>query len=101
MKIKGIEYSFKEIFDAWLAAKNPSAQQKELAEKRYDICLTCEHRLPLIKTNRWSEICSMCGCPLNKKIFSSNFNSCPLKKWDVSDRGILPETFDKAKNTLI
>jgi len=101
MKINGIEYNYKEIFNSWLSAKNPTKEQKELAEKRYSICSTCEYKKPLIKNNRWSEICLRCGCPLNKKIFSNIYNSCPLKKWGDSDNGLLEPQIEKNNKTII
>lgn len=99
MKISNINY--KEIFDAWLIARNPTPEQKQLAEKRYAICSDCEFRKPLIKNNKWSEICKECGCPLNKKIFTRIYNACPLKKWEESDSQILIKINDKDKNTII
>ena len=32
---------FKEIINAWVIAKNPSDEQKILAEKRYNVCDEC------------------------------------------------------------
>jgi hypothetical protein len=32
---------FKEIINAWVIAKNPTPEQKILAEKRYTICDIC------------------------------------------------------------
>ena len=101
MKINGIEYSYREIFDAWLISKNPTKEQKELADKRYTICSNCELKKPLIKNNRWSELCLGCGCPLNKKIFSTYFNSCPLKKWEECDKEHLEPPTEKKNKTLI
>jgi hypothetical protein len=45
MKINGIKYDYKEIFNAWITARNPSDDEKKLAERRYYIC-------PLLK---WEE----------------------------------------------
>jgi hypothetical protein len=33
----------REIIGSWVISFNPSPEQKELAEKRYEICLGCEH----------------------------------------------------------
>jgi len=30
-------------------------------------------------------VCGECGCPITKKIFSNDFNDCPLKKWEEVD----------------
>lgn len=96
-----IEIDYKEIFDAWLIARKPTPEQKELAQKRYAICLGCEFRKPLIKNNNWSEICTGCGCPLNKKIFTRIYNACPYKKWEKSDMVILQKLSEKETNTII
>ena len=71
---------FKEIATAWIAASNPTPQQKATAEYRISVCNACEHR----KQN--SDIidfhyCGLCGCPLSKKIFASDKISCPENKW--------------------
>ncbi len=101
MKIKGINYDFKEIFDAWLSASRQTELTKSLANSRYDVCIKCEHRRPLIKNNKWSEICNKCGCPLNKKIFSKIYNSCPLKKWEDVDVKYIKNLEDKSNKTII
>ena len=82
----------KEIVRAWFSSFTGSDEQKELALNRLEICNGCEH----IKTNVINVIvCGNCGCPINKKIFSPLYNSCPLKKWEESDknyRDILKDT---------
>lgn len=69
-----------EIGRAWIIAANPTPAQKELAHKRYSICIECSH----YKKSRpitHDEHCGVCLCPLSKKIFSAEFNECPKEKW--------------------
>lgn len=101
MKINGIKYDYKEIFDAWIIARNPTESQKRLAEKRYEICSNCEFKKSIIKKLKWSEFCEQCGCPLNKKIFTTIYNACPLKKWEESDIEFIEKIPDKNKKTII
>ena len=51
----------REIAEAWIAAANPSEEEKEKAEKRIEVCNGCEE-------NKISEVldyhyCGKCGCP--------------------------------------
>lgn len=71
---------FKEIALAWIAAANPTEEQKAIAEYRASICNVCEHR----KQNTTLVdfyYCGICRCPLNKKIFAQTKDSCPENKW--------------------
>jgi hypothetical protein len=72
---------FKEIANAWITAANPTPEEKFIAAHRASICNGCEHR----KQNTTLidfYYCDLCGCPLNKKIFAQDKNSCPKSKWD-------------------
>jgi hypothetical protein len=70
----------KEIFQAWVAAANPTPEQLELATQRTEICDTCEHRSINKIIN--ADVCGLCGCPLNKKVFSpAGPDACPDKRW--------------------
>jgi hypothetical protein len=68
-----------EIATAWIIANNPTPEQKELAEKRYSVCLSCTYRKTRMITH--DEFCGDCGCPLSKKIFSDKFDACTQHKW--------------------
>ena len=85
-----------EIISAWAISYNPNDKQKKLAEDRYSICLECPKKVKAFsKTKIEFEKCEACGCPLRKKIFSNNYNSCPLEKWiDLEN-----EYFDYIKKT--
>jgi hypothetical protein len=76
----------KEIINAWAVSFNPTPEQKELAEKRYEICLGCEHygkSRPVIG----DEYCKKCLCPIQKKVYTQKANdTCPLKKWDAVEK---------------
>lgn len=73
----------REIVTSWFNSFNGTKEQKELALERLEICNGCEH----MKTNSVNIIvCGNCGCPINAKIFSPIYNSCPLKKWEDSDK---------------
>lgn len=70
-----------EIAKAWIAAANPTPKQKAIAEYRISICNTCPHKQYHKHIDMFT--CGLCGCPLNKKIFSplSGEESCPDKRW--------------------
>ena len=93
--------NYKEIFEAWKIASNPTKEQEELALERLNICLGCDKRTEIIKGQKWSAFCSGCGCPINKKVFTKIFNACPLKKWKEVDSKYLTVLETKNKNTLI
>jgi hypothetical protein len=72
-----------EIASAWFSAANPTPEQKEKAKKRLIICQSCEFK----RENETLNIhyCGLCGCPLNKKIFTpvDGRTACPKGKWSV------------------
>lgn len=67
----------KEIIEAWAISVNPTPEQKNRAVIRYTICKNCEHNK--------KEVCSLCGCPLDKKVFSTRKGACDIGKWDKID----------------
>ena len=77
----------RKISKAWFDSYFGSEEQKKLADKRLDICNSCpslrsfEHEY----LGGFPSLCQECGCPIKKKIFSSEFNDCPLKKWEQVD----------------
>lgn len=70
-----------EIAKAWIASYNPTSEQKSIAEYRISVCQKCPN-MGYIKAAD-IHICRLCGCPLNKKIFSPlpGQESCPDKQW--------------------
>jgi dUTPase len=67
-----------EIIEAWSIAKNPTEEQRLLAETRLAICNGCEYK---IEVPEYILVCARCGCPLKKKIFTPSETGCPLSKW--------------------
>ena len=72
-----------EIFQAWVAAANPTPEQYTIANHRSHICDSCEYKTYVKAIN--SFICGKCGCPLSKKVFSPKpgKEACPLAKWEL------------------
>jgi len=81
--------NYKEIFEAWKISLKPTPKQEELAKLRLEVCLGCDYRKEIIKGLKWSALCGECGCPLNKKVFSTTYNACGLKKWNETDSNYL------------
>ena len=67
----------KEIIEAWAISVKPTPEQKNRAVIRYAICKTCEHNK--------KDVCSLCGCPLDKKVFSTRKGACDDGRWDKID----------------
>ncbi len=96
-----LKYKYKEIFTAWVKSMNPTQTEKELAKERLTVCLSCDLRKEVVKGNDWSAFCGKCGCPLNKKVFSNMFNSCPMEKWKDVDSKYLEILEVKKDKTII
>lgn len=87
------------ITDAWITAMNPTNEQKELAEARWNVCIQCtEFRKERDITGE--PFCNDCGCPLKKKIFTREYNECPQKKWKEVDDALFDATHKKKKTFL-
>jgi tRNA(Ile2) C34 agmatinyltransferase TiaS len=78
---------FIKIAKAWIAAYNPTEKQTLIAEERHKICNECPSN---VKSGLWDYKCNECGCPISKKIFSDQFNDCPLGKWESVDSQHFP-----------
>lgn len=92
---------YQEIFNSWKISFNPSPKQEEHAQKRLEICMGCEYRKEVLKKVKWSAYCGDCGCPLNKKVFSTLFNPCTQKKWEEVDLIYMNEVPTKNKKSII
>jgi hypothetical protein len=91
----------KEIITAWSVSMNPTEEQKMLAEKRYEICLGCEHYGEKRKITG-DEYCKKCSCPIQKKVYTQKINNtCPLKKWDEVETAFREEKLKKNKYNII
>ena len=69
-----------EIFKAWQIAYNPERENIALAEKRIEICNSCEFKSAV----PWNT-CTVCGCALKGKIYSPVKGACPKGFWDEVD----------------
>ena len=70
----------KEILLSYMTAMNPTEEQKEVAEKRLEICATCEFWVK----GAVRDYCSVCGCTTSAKVFSPvGSSACPEKKWTI------------------
>ena len=71
-----------EIAKSWIAAANPTSEQKQIAEYRASVCDTCPHKKYQSQFSMYT--CGLCGCPLSKKIFSPlpGKQACPDKRWE-------------------
>ena len=72
---------FKQIIKAWRISYNPTPDQVKLAHTRGRICDECDSKIMPLNI----PLCKECGCPIGKKIFTDEFNPCPLNKWKDSD----------------
>jgi hypothetical protein len=90
---------FKLILEAWLIANDPTPEQIELSEKRAKICETCEYRKEIIKKIKVANLCTKCGCPITKKVFTNTYNPCPMEKWKETDLDYFKD--QKHKKTLL
>ena len=90
----------KEIMSAWAISFNPTSEQKELAEKRYEICLGCEYygkSRPVLG----DEYCKKCLCPIQKKVFTEKTQkACPLNKWSHIDSIYMDTINNKSKSII-
>lgn len=81
-----MKLDFKEIANAWYNTIKHTPEQKELADKRLEICLACPSKKEILEGKQWSFVCGECGCPLKAKIYTKSTylikdGSCPLEKW--------------------
>jgi hypothetical protein len=91
----------REIMGAWRISFNPTEEQKELAENRYAICLTCD-QYGKARPVTGDEYCKKCLCPIQKKVYTEKLNdSCPLNKWDEIEKRFRKEKLKKNKYNII
>jgi len=91
--------NIKEIVTAWGSKINPSPELKELAEKRLEICDSCESK-DYVKVDKFYR-CKECGCPLAGKSFSRKDHACPKNKWVDVENEYIKKALIKKKTTLI
>ena len=95
-----MKFNFIEIVNAWITAANPTELEAELAKERLDICMGCDFRKEIIHNKQWSAICGGCGCPIQKKIFTDQFDSCPEKKWNILEEKYKSMLKEKRKSII-
>lgn len=81
-----MKLNVEEIAKAWYNKLVHTAEQKELADNRFEICLKCPSKKEVLKGKEWSLVCDECGCPLSAKVYTGKMHlsergSCPLGKW--------------------
>ena len=72
-----------EIIKAWGNKVFPTPEMEEKAKIRYSICSECTNRG---KNAVGIEVCKLCGCPLEGKVFTPKTpaqDNCPDKRWPV------------------
>ena len=68
----------KEILLSYMTAMNPTEEQKEVAEKRLEICAACEFWVQ----GAVRDYCDICKCTTSAKVFSPvGSGACPKGKW--------------------
>lgn len=86
----------KKIIRAWKISFNPTEEQKQLAEGRLEICLKCSKY-----GNYTIPVCTVCSCPISKKIYSDNYDECPLSKWRSIEGKYLDTSKIKKNKSII
>ena len=101
-----MKLDFKEIIGSWYNVIKHTPEQKELADKRFEICLVCPSKQEILEGKEWSLTCGECGCPLKAKVYTKKTHmyaedgSCPLNKWkDVELEHF--KKYRKSDNTMI
>jgi hypothetical protein len=89
-----------EIINSWITSFNPNDVELNLAKKRIDICSNCEFRKEVIHNKEWSHYCGPCGCPINKKIFTDQYGTCPLGKWNFIEQDYMKHLKIKKKSII-
>ena len=97
-----MKLDFKEIANAWFTMFRHTQEEKQLADKRFDICLQCPSKQEIFEGKEWALKCGECGCALSAKIYTDkrymdDGGSCPLNKW--KDVEIEHMDIFKIKNT--
>jgi hypothetical protein len=68
------------IYDGWKNYIFPSKEVEEIAKERAEICASCDYMKEI--TRNWGAGslqyvgCSLCGCPISKKVRSMNSKNC-------------------------
>lgn len=93
--------NIKDILKSWATGINPSKEERNRANERLSVCLSCDFKKELVKNKEWTLYCNVCGCPIQGKVYSSVINPCPKSKWNKVDEKYLDVPISKDKNTLL
>ena len=101
-----MKLDFKEIVSAWYNVIKHTPAQKELADKRFEICLECPSKKEILEGKEWSLVCGECGCPLKAKVYTTKMwltedGSCPSNKWKEIEIEYLKKINRKQNKTII
>jgi hypothetical protein len=101
-----MEIDVLDILKSWSIKLNPNKKQAKIAKDRLEICVgtdttdKCEYVNEYISGKKWSCVCSVCGCAISAKVFSTTVNACPKNKWINVDKNNGLITDDKKDSTL-
>jgi hypothetical protein len=93
--------NLKEIFVAWVTAANPTEEERNLAQARFEVCKGCKYKREVIAKKSWALLCGKCGCPIQGKVFSKTVNPCEMGYWKEVDKSFGLKTDEKTDNTVI
>ena len=68
-----------EIFKAWGIQYDPNDERNELASKRIEVCNSCPNKK---EVDGIRNVCSLCGCMLKSKVFTTEMGQCPDNRWN-------------------
>ena len=63
----------------WIMRSQPTLEQHEIAELRFEVCVVCPAYVELARPE-----CGECGCYIEHKIYSGEELGCPLNKWTIN-----------------
>ena len=95
----------KEIVGAWFNVVVHSDVQRELAEKRFEICNSCPLKKEIFEKKEWSLVCGGCGCPIKAKVYTKKTymddkGSCPNNLWKEIEDDFIQKNRKTTKTLL-
>jgi hypothetical protein len=94
-----MELNSMDFITSGITSHNPNEKELKLAKERLDFCLKCDFRKEGFHNKVWSHYCGPCGCSINEKIFTIEYGSCPLGKWNIVESNYVNHL--KIKNKTI
>jgi len=65
------------IIKAWKTASKPNKEEEKTARYRLLMCAACPHE----KRKFFIKYCGLCWCPLSKKVYVRDKDSCEEGRW--------------------